>query len=481
MQQEMKHKAKQKMNWEEEREMKQKITTPIADFVKAYAESSMSRLHMPGHKGKMFLGCDPFDITEVHGGDSLYEADGIIAESEKNVTELFGTARTLFSTEGSSQCIRAMLYLAMLQKKEGKRPVVVAARNVHKAFIYAATLLDFDVIWLWPEGNAESLCSCYVSLETVEQVLKEHADSVVAVYITCPDYLGGQADIRSIAEVCHRNGTILAVDNAHGAYLHFLEPSQHPMDLGVDICCDSAHKTLPVLTGGAYLHISKNAPKIFAEQAKYAMGLFGSTSPSYLIMASLDLCNQYLSDGYRGRLQHIIDLKDTCAKQLEMAGWKVRKSDPLKLTIEIPRGVPSCKLTEKLRKYDVECEYADPDFLVFMLTPENTEDDLQQIVLALGENQDSYQVKEQLPVARTTQMITIREAMFAAPEAVSVKQALGRICRVPTVSCPPAIPIAVPGEVIDESIIKLFEYYEIEKIDVVQKNLDIGIIPDIIL
>ena len=121
MQQEMKHKAKQKMNWEEEREMKQKITTPIADFVKAYAESSMSRLHMPGHKGKMFLGCEPFDITEVHGGDSLYEADGIIAESEKNVTELFGTARTLFSTEGSSQCIRAMLYLAMLQKKRGKK------------------------------------------------------------------------------------------------------------------------------------------------------------------------------------------------------------------------------------------------------------------------------------------------------------------------------------------------------------------------
>ena len=116
-----------------------------------------------------------------------------------------------------------------------------------------------------------------------------------------------------------------------------------------------------------------------------------------------------------------------------------------------------------------------------MLTPENTEDDLQQIVLALWENHDSYKEKEQLPVARTTQMISIREAMFTAPEAVSVKQALGRICRVPTVSCPPAIPIVVPGEVIDESIIKLFEYYEIEKIDVVQKNLDIGIIPDIIL
>ena len=285
-----------------------KMKTPIADFVKAYANSNMSRFHMPGHKGKSFVGCETFDITEVHGGDSLYEADGIIAESEKNATELFGTARTLFSTEGSSQCIRAMLYLAMLRKKQGIRPVVVAARNVHKAFIYAATLLDFDVIWLWPEGNAESLCSCYVSPETIEKVLQENKDSVVAVYITSPDYLGGQADIKEIAEVCHKYGTILAVDNAHGAYLRFLETSQHPIDLDADICCDSAHKTLPVLTGGAYLHISKNAPKVFSEQAKYSMGLFGSTSPSYLIMSSLDLCNAYLAEGYKERLKQIIDL-----------------------------------------------------------------------------------------------------------------------------------------------------------------------------
>lgn len=444
-----------------------KMTTPIADFVRAYADGDTRRFHMPGHKGNSFLGCEAFDITEIYGGDSLYEADGIIAESEKNATVLFGSTRTLFSTEGSSQCIRAMLYLAMLRKKDGVRPIVVAARNVHKAFIYAATLLDFDVVWLWPEGSTESLCSCSFSPATVEKILQENKDKVVAVYVTSPDYLGGQVDIKELAEVCHRNGTILAVDNAHGAYLRFLEPSQHPLDLGADICCDSAHKTLPVLTGGAYLHISKNAPKVFAEQAKYALGLFGSTSPSYLIMASLDLCNQYLSFGYQERLKQIVLLKDNFVRQLELAGWKVRKSDPLKLTIEIPSGVSSYELTEKLRTYNVECEYADPDFLVFMLTPENTAADLQQIVLALRENYSPYKEKEQLPVARTTQVMSIREAMFATPEAVSAKEALGKICRVPTVSCPPAIPIAVPGELIDESVLKLFEYYGIEEVDVV--------------
>lgn len=442
------------------------MTTPIADFVRTYAKSNVRRFHMPGHKGKGLLGCEAFDITEVYGADSLYEADGIIAESEKNAAKLFGSALTLFSTEGSSQCIRAMLYLAMLSKKENGRPVIIAARNVHKAFIYAATLLDFDVIWLWPEGNQESLCSCYVSPAAVEKVLQENRDRVAAVYLTSPDYLGGQADIKEIADVCHRNGTILAVDNAHGAYLRFLEPSEHPLDLGADICCDSAHKTLPVLTGGAYLHISKNAPEVFKSQAKHAMGLFGSTSPSYLILTSLDLCNQYLTDGYDERLQHIIDLKEICVKQLETAGWRVRKSDPLKLTIEIPSGISNHELTEKLRQYCVECEYADPDFLVFMLTPENTEDDLEKMVLALGENDFSYEEKEKFKVVPATQVMTIREAMFQTPESISSKDALGRICRVPTVSCPPAIPIAVPGERINESMIKLFEYYEIEKVDV---------------
>ncbi len=443
-----------------------KVTTPIADFVRTYAASNMSRFHMPGHKGKSTLGCEMFDITEINGADSLYEADGIIAESEENAKTLFGSAKTLFSTEGSSQCIRAMLYLAMLQKKEGKRPTVVAARNVHKAFIYAATLLDFDVIWLWPEEGANSICSCPVSPKAVEDALQKNIN-VVAVYVTSPDYLGGQVDIKEISDVCHKYGTILAVDNAHGAYLRFLEPSQHPLDLGADICCDSAHKTLPVLTGGAYLHISKNAPKVFSEQAKYAMGLFGSTSPSYLTMVSLDLCNQYLLDGFKERLHETIELKEDYAKQLEKAGWRIRKSDPLKLTIEIPGDVAKQELTEQLRQHHVECEYADLDYLVFMLTPENTEDDLKRLVLALGDNCVEYKEKEQISILRTKQMMSIREAMFAMPDTVHVQEALGRICRVPTVSCPPAIPIAIPGELIDDDILKLFKYYEIEKVDVV--------------
>lgn len=449
-----------------------KRITPIADFVKTYAQSNITRLHMPGHKGQDFLGCESWDITEIGGADSLYEADGIIAESEANATKIFDSKYTLFSTEGSSQCIRAMLYLAMLngrnKAKTKTRTTIAAARNVHKAFIYAATLLDFDVIWLWPEENVFSICSCVISPKQIEKVLKEHQE-VTAVYLTSPDYLGAQGDIRGIADVCHKRDVVLAVDNAHGAYLKFLEPSQHPLDLGADICCDSAHKTLPVLTGGAYLHISKKAPEIFEEQAKRAMELFGSTSPSYLTMMSLDLCNSYLSEQYTEKLREIIKLRCSCCKELEGLGWRVLKSDSLKITIEIPNGISSLELTCKLRDKGIECEYADQNYIVFMITPENTKQDLKRLVLSLGKNQHSYGEKEYLAVNITKQMMSIREAMFSVPETVIISEAENRICRVPTISCPPAIPIAVPGEVITKELISIFQYYGITQLDVVKE------------
>ena len=123
------------------------MTTPIVDFVRQYAASGTSRLHMPGHKGQSLLGCEPWDITEIQGADELYEAEGIIAESEANASRLFGTVHTYYSTEGSSQCVRAMLFLALQAvPATGQRPVLLAARNAHKALLYAAALLDFDVV-----------------------------------------------------------------------------------------------------------------------------------------------------------------------------------------------------------------------------------------------------------------------------------------------------------------------------------------------
>ena len=214
------------------------MNTPVADFVQRYAKAGTARLHMPGHKGRCFLGCEPWDITEIHGADALYEAEGILAESEQNAAALFGSQRTCYSTEGSSQCIRAMLYLAVAASGSH---TVVAARNVHRAFVSAAALLDLEIRWLWPE-ESRSLCGCPISPAQLEETLHSLPEPPAAVYLTSPDYLGGMAEIPALAQICHQHGTLLLVDNAHGAYLRFLQPSLHPLDLGADLCCDSAHK-----------------------------------------------------------------------------------------------------------------------------------------------------------------------------------------------------------------------------------------------
>lgn len=442
------------------------MDTPIADFVHSYAASGAARLHMPGHKGKPFLGCEALDITEIAGADALYEASGIIAESERNAGALFGAGRTLFSTEGSSQCIRAMLYLALTCRPAGAAPVVVAARNVHKAFVYAAALLDLEVVWLWPEGEHRSICGCAVSPETLERTLAALPAPPAAVYLTSPDYLGGTAEIAALAKVCHRHGTVLAVDNAHGAYLHFLRPSAHPLDLGADVCCDSAHKTLPVLTGGAYLHIGKNAPAGFSERAKAALALFGSTSPSYLTLASLDLCNRYLAGDYPQRLAETAERLERMRRRLRADGWQIEAADPLRLTWRAPTGATGTALAEKLRENGLECEYADRDFLVMMLTPENDAADLERLSDVLGKNHAPAAVPKALPAARGERVLSIRQALFAPHETVPAGEALGRICGAPTVSCPPAVPIVVSGERIGPEGLALFAYYGVRDVDV---------------
>ena len=281
------------------------MNTPICDFVRDYSQGRPLRMHMPGHKGEPSLGIEHLDITEIPGADMLYQASGIIRESQNNAASLFGSGLTLYSVEGSSLPIRAMLYLAKLHGKG--RCTVCAGRNAHKVFITAAALLDMEVKWIYPD-RVDSMVSCHISPEYLADYLDSLPEMPTAVYITSPDYLGNRADIRGLARVAHSRGCLMMVDNAHGAHLNCLPENAHPIALGADICCDSAHKTLPVLTGGAYLHISRSAPPELAENGAKALSAFASTSPSYLILQSLDQANRYLSDGYREKLAAAVPL-----------------------------------------------------------------------------------------------------------------------------------------------------------------------------
>lgn len=419
---------------------------------------------MPGHKGVPLLGCEPWDITEIDGADSLYEADGIIAQSEANASALFGCT-TLYSTEGSSQCIRAMLALVrQYAVRVGLPPRILAGRNAHKAFVSAAALLDFEVVWLY---GGESYLSCDIDAAALEEAILR--DAPTAVYLTSPDYLGKTADIAALSAVCRKHGVLLLVDNAHGAYLRFLTPSRHPIDLGTDLCCDSAHKTLPALTGGAYLHIADAAPDGMKQQAKNALALFGSTSPSYLILQSLDAVNAYLDDGYPQKLAAFAEKVAACKQALCAGGYTLLGNEPLKVTVAAKAyGYTGTALAAALREQGIECEFADPDHTVLMLTPENgVLDRVQAALLSVPRRAELGNCPPQWN--RPERVMTAREALFRESESVPVGEAAGRILSSVTVGCPPAVPIVMCGERIDVSAIDAFTYYGITRCEVVKE------------
>ena len=443
------------------------MNTPVFDFLQKYNKHEFSRFHMPGHKGKGNM-CEKFDITEIKGADSLFEADGIIMESEKNASSLFGTKCTLYSTQGSTLAIQTMLTLAT---SKVDNPIVIAVRNAHKAFINACVLLDIDVKWVFPEYVDGSITSGIFTPDDIENAIKTCERKPSAVYITSPDYLGRMAYLKPISEICRKYDVPLLVDNAHGAYLNFLDENIHPMNSGADMCSDSAHKTLPVLTGGGYLHISEKSDKSFSENAKSAMSVFASTSPSYLTLASLDLCNKYLDEKIKDDLKAIIPHINELKKQVEKFNFINCSDEPLKVSLyTLNTGLHGYEIADMLRESKIECEYADETHIVFMISTMNTPEEIKKLKDALI---SIKQPRIRLEAVRFNltppeKAMSIRKAGLSASEEISVDDALGRICSKVVVACPPGIPVVVSGEVINSDVIKILKRYSILTINVVK-------------
>lgn len=480
------------------------MNTPIYDFVKDYVSKDPVRLHMPGHKGVSAIdGADAeenaykYDITEIDGADYLLAPSGIIAESEANAGKLFG-CHTLYSTEGSSLCIRAMMFLVKkYARSKGHEPLILAGRNAHASFVNAAALLDINVEWIM-QKESDSYESCSITGEDIEKVIKGYLNTEYlikklpdAVYITSPDYLGNMSDIKELADVCHKYGLLLLVDNAHGAYLKFLEESLHPVDFGADICCDSAHKTLPVLTGGAYLHIAsedtkdvsvdqaaKDKRKFIAQNARQALSVFATTSPSYLTLQSLDKCNAYLENNksIKETAEKVASLK----KKLLENKYLLIGNEPLKITVGFNKESTLCSgLTDKLKENGIYAEYQDREHIVMMFSGSTTEEDFQKVQKVLTmfaeENKDALNAQNDGKKAAgpdnkrkkaPNKSMSFKDAMLAQSEQVDAENSIGRILAQPVLSCPPCVPVYMCGEVIGEEILK----YCTGKVTVVKRS-----------
>ena len=410
---------------------------------------------MPGHKGRDgLLSVEHLDLTEIDGADELFRAEGIIRESERNAGELFG-ADTFYSAEGSSLAIRTMLLLAVKWAyrqglaDEEHRPVILAGRNAHKVLIHTSALLDFDTQWIYPKEDA-AYQTCAVTGEDLLAAL-DTGIRPVALYVTSPDYLGNLTDLKPLAEICHSRGILLLTDNAHGAYLKFLDPSLHPMDCGADMCADSAHKTMPVLTGGAYLHLSRRLDDFFKEEAREAMEVFASSSPSYLILESLDLNNPYM-ERLPALLRDFLPKVGRLREELLDAGFRLTGDEKLKITIEaFRRGYTGDELAGILREAGIFSEYHDHDYLVLMLTPQNTDEELRRFGDTLRGIEPRPEIApDDCTVKRPERVMSPRRALLTPTETVTKEESTGRVFASASVSCPPAVPVCMLGEAVPD-------------------------------
>ena len=435
------------------------MKTPIADFVNEYINSETERLHMPGHKGVGNI--EKFDITEIKGADYLHASSGIIKESEDNAARLFGSEITLYSTEGSSTVIKAMCYLSILIT--GKKRIL-AMRNAHKSFLDASALLDFDVDWI-ANKSFDNLCSSDIDYSDLEEKLKNN--DYACIYITSPDYLGNMLDLNKIAQIAKKYNIITIADNAHGAYLRFLNSKLHPLECGISMCADSAHKTLPCFTGGAYLHLNKNLDENIYDNAKKAISIFSSTSPSYLILESLDLCNRYLENA-KEKFKTTIDKIELLKTKLAELNYTVVLSDPFKLTLKMSDyGYTGFETADILRENKIEPEYCDPDYVVLMLTEFNGDCIFEKLLNIFSKLEKKETLKRpSFTYAFPKRVMSVREACMRLSKEISVINACGKIMGYGNIICPPAISIVNPGEVIDENTIQILKYYGYEKVNV---------------
>ncbi len=448
------------------------LDTPVYDFLKRYESSGTARFHMPGHKGdRDFVRAFPgagLDITEIAGADSLYEADGILLESEQNAGALYGSKTTVFSAGGSTLCIQAMLLLTVPRGSK-----ILCGRNAHSSFYNMLALLDLRPVWLLPRFSDGQLVSGTVETQQVVKALEENPDAA-AVYLTSPDYLGGQSDVAGIAAVCKTAGVPLLVDNAHGAHLKFLPGPRgysdgHPITLGASMCCDSAHKTLPALTGAAYLH--SNLP-VSRQQIKDAMAMFGSTSPSYLILSSLDRLNVYLKERAREDFAALSRMHGRLCRAAVRAGFGLPApgADCTKLTLSPrPLGASGPEFAAYLRELSIEPEYVGPDCVVFLMTPMNSREEFLRLAAALEDFPAGVPLPES-PVEFVLPPVgmTPAQAAFSAAEHLPVEQSLGRVCAQVKIACPPGVPVVCPGEEITNSVQKLLQNSGIRTVKVVK-------------
>lgn len=448
---------------------------PLAEAMQAYAADGALAFHTPGHKqGRGAHSLLKNLITEeglreevslMEELDDLHEPTMCIREAQQLAAELYGADQSYFMINGTTGAIHAMLMAALAPGDE-----VLVPRNAHRSILGGLILCGAFPVFIQPEISDSLGIAMGLTPASVEQAVKQHpkARALVAVY---PTYYGVVSDLQSIADIVHAHGMLLLVDEAHGAHLRFSDalPPQ-ALDCGADLAAQSTHKLLGSLTQTSMLHV--RADRIDIERVRTAASLLQSTSPDYLLLASLDIARMQMAVEGRQRMERTVQLARSlrqrinalpglwCFGPADMRTPGAAGLDETKLTVQVRGlGMTGTQAEYILRHtYKIQCELADAWNVLFLLSMADTERETELLYKALAamaeRAQDTAAAVPARPLPPVPPMrLAPREAFFAPSHAVPIQEALHKTAAEAITFYPPGIPVIYPGEVLTDEIL----------------------------
>lgn len=434
----------------------------LLELLQTYSRSDALPMHMPGHKRNTSLapyldtlGAD-LDITEIPGFSNLHDPEGALAERMKDAAALWGSKRAWWLIGGSTAGLLAAIDAAT---QAGDK--VLIGRNCHKSVYNACMLCRLETAYIQPALFPEHSFADRITPEQVEAALQANPDTRLMV-LTSPTYEGLRSDISAISEIVHKHGAILLVDEAHGA--HFGLSRYFPasaVTLGADIVVQSLHKTLPSLTQTAMLHLCSD--RVSAEEIGFRLSVYQTSSPSYLLMASIDSCVQLLTEQkealfaqWKENIQAFYAALSLQHLTAPLLG--IPTCDPSKILISTAgTSLTGPQLAQLLRdNYRIETEMSTADTVLCMTGMGDTAEDLLRLARALNEiDSTAHNAASPLPTVLPLpkQQLPIYAAVKQETECVPPADAAERIAGDFLWAYPPGIPLVVPGEVIGENLI----------------------------
>ncbi len=450
----------------------------LFDRLANYGNSGIYPFHMPGHKRQKTADFNPYkiDITEIEGFDNLHHAEGILLEAQKKAEKLYGSEESHFLINGSTAGILSAISACATK-------TVLIARNCHKAVYHAALIRNLEVYYVYPEIQEEFMLNGGINPADVERSLVEHPE-IEAVVITSPTYDGVVSDIKKIAEIAHAHGKPLIVDEAHGAHFgfskYFPENSVH---LGADIVIHSLHKTLPSYTQTALIHINGNL--VDRQKIRMFLQMYQTSSPSYILMAGMDECIRYVEEQGEHAFQKFAERLDRIYRRSKefrsihlvdesiVGKNSIYDFDRSKLIFSVKKcGIAGNELRKMLlRTYNIEMEMAAGNYALALTSLCDTDQGFHRLFYAvkgIDEQISRFQTSENKKegnwiedgVTRNIIDCTMNEAFESPKESVPLKESAGRISGEFLYLYPPGIPMIVPGEKIDATLLKRLENYK---------------------